>query len=462
MRRAGVLGLCCTTASAGSATDADGLEEVKPQDFFPKSAMPGAMRERLAGRLLGRIRITDPAFDDYYQRVSSELSPGDDFLAVTANSDDINAFAHFGGLIVMMRGMWEFAESEDALLGILAHEMGHVKLDHFESKRKLDDAVSAATIPILLAGLLVGDSETRESILIGGSGIITGQIYGHSRELEHEADVLGLKLLTQSGRDGRQISALLGRLAGANNEYISTHPAPRRRAAYIKDRLFGHPQFESTNSLEFLLLREKLSTMRGATPEFIAAKQRDLSLAEGGDLRTALQLSIFLSAAALPDRALAEETASQLSQVRQPIIIAELSEYALRNKEPARALSILKPALSEFPQSSAIAVKTAQVLRRAGQHRELLKWQASLPQEMSSRSDILRETSQSASHLGKNAEANILLTRAHMATGEFELANRQLEIASKFKMSTNMLVQSNKLQNQIKGELSAIASVKEG
>ncbi|MGU9951631.1 MAG: hypothetical protein ACNYPH_04880 [Gammaproteobacteria bacterium WSBS_2016_MAG_OTU1] len=43
----------------------------------------------------------------------------------------------------------------------------------------------------------------REVLLLAEVELLPGQIYGHSRELEHEADVVGLQLLVASKRDGQ-------------------------------------------------------------------------------------------------------------------------------------------------------------------------------------------------------------------------------------------------------------------
>lgn len=442
--------LCAPVPAAPST-----LKKVTAQNFFPGSNHPQAVRERLANHLLGHERVTDPVFDDYYRRVAARLSPADDFLLVTAADQQVNAFAHYGGLIVLMRGMWEFAENEDALLGIIAHEMGHVKLDHFEATRRINETVTAISVPLLIAGLLVGSEELRESIIVGGSGIITGQIYAHSRELEHEADVVGLDLLTEHSRDGRQLAVLLGNLAGTPNEYISTHPAPRRRAAYIKDRLLSKTTVAAADSTEFLLLRQKLSVLHNVSAALIADKQRALSGADGAQ-KTALQYGLLLAAIKTGDKALAEQMEAALAASEHPFVIAARAAYISRSGDHRRALAMLKTARRAHPQMAALAVQQAMVLREAKQNAELLEMLDELPEAIKNRADILREAARAASALARHAEANLLLARAHIAQGAFELAAQQLEIAGKFKMDTKMLVQVNTLHNVAKRELAAL------
>ncbi|MGU9951202.1 MAG: M48 family metalloprotease [Gammaproteobacteria bacterium WSBS_2016_MAG_OTU1] len=456
MRRAGLMGLAFSPATVGMAATSS-LDTVHPKDYFPRSNMPKAVRERLANRLLGRQRITDPAFDDYYAAAAKSLSPEDDFLIVTAAPLEVNAFAHYGGLLVMMRGMWEFADNEDGLLGIVAHEMGHVKLNHFESKRKLNETISVISVPLLIAGLIAGSQEVREGIIVGGSGIITGQIYGHSRELEHEADVVGLQLLVASKRDGRQVASLLGRLSGNTNEYISTHPAPLRRAAYINDRLLGLPQFEHEDSLEFLLLREKLDTAGSVSYSLIKNKQRDINTATGRK-KVALQFGVMLAADSTGNVQLANMMEEILSTHQHPFIVAARADYISRKGDIRRALAMLTTARTQNAGSAALALTQAIVMRRAGEHRQLLALHKGLPQSLKMRADILREVSLSASELKENAEANLLLTQSHIQRGEFEQAQRQIEIAERFKMDTKKLSFANKLKNDIKHEIMAMTA----
>ena len=451
MRRAAILGAALTPAAAGIAAPATG-----PEKFFPYSNMPEAVRERLANFLLRKTRVSDPDFDDYYARTAALLSPRDNFLIVTSAEDEVNAFAHYGGLIVLMRGMWEIADTEDALLGIVAHEMGHIKLNHFKSKKELDDTISAISVPLLIAGLLAGSPEIRESIIVGGSGIITGQIYGHSRELEEEADIEGLKILSQTGRDGRQMAKLLGNLSGAPNEYISTHPAPRRRAAYIRNRLLSLPQFNPGDSEDFLLLRQKLTLLNRVSPDLIQSKRREL-LSAAGTKRTALQFGIFLAARKTGDGMLAAEMEKTLSNSEHPFIITARADYISAAGEHRRAADILDAARAANPASLPLAVMQITAARRAGEYRRALQIQNDLPPEIGKRADVLREAARAAEALNDHVDANLMLAEAHIKEGAFERAGRQLEIAEKYKMSTKLLSRSNNLKNAAKRELAALS-----
>ena len=440
---------------AGAMAFTPSAAAIGAKDFFPKNSLPQAVRERLADRIIGRIRIRDPAFDDYFAGVRAELSPADDVLIITADADRVNAFAHYGGIIILMRGMWEYAVSEDGLLGIVAHEIAHVRLNHFKESKDLQDTLTAITVPLLIAGLLSDDAEVQEAVISGGTGIVTGQIYAHSRELEHEADVLGLKILLDNNRDGMALARMLGGLAGGGSEYISTHPAPARRAAYIRDRLLGIPPANRGDSLDFMLLREKLSVMHGLQPKLKEDRQKALPAAFGKQ-KTTLQFGLLHLANKTRDKKLGQEMFDALASSSHPFVAAERAEYISRHGDHLTALEILAAARNQHPQSAALAVRQLIIMRRAGKMREIIKAYNAMSPSLQNRPDILREASQALSSRGKNGQANLLLAKAHAAQGKFELAERQLTIAAQYKMSTKMLVEAEDMRELLKQEIRAL------
>jgi len=152
----------------------------------------------------------------------------------------------------------------------------------------------------------------------------------------------------------------------------------------------------------------------------------------------------------------ADMLAEEFAANPHPFIQAALGNYWSRRGKHKKALSLLKAANEAHPDSAAVAVRWIEAMRRAKQHKLLAETLEKLPEHLRERSDILREASQSASAANQHARANLLLARAHLGQGSFELAERQLEIAAKFKMNTKQLVEANKLQNIVEKELEAL------
>lgn len=154
-----------------------------------------------------------------------------------------NAFALPGGTIVMTDGMVEAAARlklpDDALIGVLAHEIGHVM--HRHTTRMI---VEQGVLNVGL-GLALGDVSTVVSM--AGSAL-TGLAYRRGHETE--ADCFATALMQRAGlpvapmadlllgiegeRGGRKTPATQGE-AGNWTNLLSSHPETPQRARDLKD-----------------------------------------------------------------------------------------------------------------------------------------------------------------------------------------------------------------------------------
>lgn len=149
-----------------------------------------------------------------------------------------NAFALPGGTVVMTDGLVDAAAraglGDDALLGVLAHEIGHV-LHRHTTRMVVEQGVLNVGL-----GLAMGDVSTVVSM---GTSLLTGLAYRRSHETE--ADCFAIALMQQarlptapmgqlllgiSGEDGKAANAQKAARPGAMLELLSSHPDTRQRA----------------------------------------------------------------------------------------------------------------------------------------------------------------------------------------------------------------------------------------
>ncbi len=149
-----------------------------------------------------------------------------------------NAFALPGGSMVMTDEMVDLVGNDEAvLLGVLAHELGHVQ--HRHGMRMLIQGSAVG----LIAGLIWGDA----SSLLATVPVVLGQA-SYSRDAERQADQFAADVLVAAGRPPSVMVRLFERLeenkkkeqAGDNpwsavGIAFSSHPADEERIRFFKD-----------------------------------------------------------------------------------------------------------------------------------------------------------------------------------------------------------------------------------
>ena len=183
------------------------------------------------------------AFDSLRQQVGPELAryPGYAPKLTLAFRSGIgpNAFALPGGTMVMTDALVEAARlhkvGDDALVGVLAHEMGHVVHRH-TTRMVVEQGVLNVGI-----GLAMGDVS---SIVATGSTLLTSLAYRRSHETE--ADCFAVALMQKAGRPLAPMADLLLAIDGPDEheddkEAKSQRPATSSQASALASLLSSHP-----------------------------------------------------------------------------------------------------------------------------------------------------------------------------------------------------------------------------
>lgn len=161
------------------------------------------------------------------------------------NSNEVNAFACPGGIILITKGMIQLAQNEDELAAILAHEIAHI--NHRDGINSIKQArwTEALTIIGTKAARQFGSEDlTRLVNIFEGSVddiVKTLVVNGYSRSQEYAADETALSYLAKAGYNPYSLINVLERMekyANVNNKgFFKTHPDPRDRIENIKDKI---------------------------------------------------------------------------------------------------------------------------------------------------------------------------------------------------------------------------------
>lgn len=164
------------------------------------------------------------------------------YHVLVMDTPDINAFAAPGGFIMVSRGMLRCCQNEDALAGVLAHEIAHVVLNHGLQAIDKSRLTSAATILGTEAAKNLGGKELADLTKTFENSIsdITSTVMnsGYARKFEFQADQSAVTILQRAGYDPNGLVAMLTEmdknLKPGGHDFAKTHPAPKDRIEALR------------------------------------------------------------------------------------------------------------------------------------------------------------------------------------------------------------------------------------
>ncbi|MGF1492321.1 MAG: M48 family metallopeptidase [Microcoleaceae cyanobacterium] len=148
-----------------------------------------------------------------------------DFQVLYVPDETVNAIAIPGDRIIIYRGLLEDVESENELMMILGHELGH-----FAHRDHLRGVGRGLVIRVILANILPG-ARSLESFAVAVSGA------RFSQSQERQADEFGLDLLEANYGHVGGATDFFRRLSQQRNlqvDFLSTHPSSKNRVRYLK------------------------------------------------------------------------------------------------------------------------------------------------------------------------------------------------------------------------------------
>jgi beta-barrel assembly-enhancing protease len=194
----------------------DSLDQTLGEQAFSTLAPEGqrCTRREAVEYIEGLVRTLPP-----------EVSGPYELKFAVVDSPEVNAFALPGGFISVNFGLLSKAESGEEVLGVLAHEIGHVRLRH-GTRRILREVGTAVAIGALFGGTDISMP----------AGLVAGLMSSaYDRDQETEADDSAIEALRAAGIDPLGMSRFFERLATEGAavhmpELLSTHPDPGDRA----------------------------------------------------------------------------------------------------------------------------------------------------------------------------------------------------------------------------------------
>lgn len=213
--------------------------------------------------------IPDYDLNDYIQTLGSSLigfSYINPLHFFVLNGNEINAFALPGGFIGIYNGLIVSTQSEDELVGVIAHEVGHIVQHHIFRNISIYNRSQYITVAGLVAAALLSMINPALAIVSANSGqsIAIQNILSFSRDFEREADRVGQSIMYASGYNPNAMPSFFLKLEEQNkfdsqikNNFLQTHPITIERLSEAQLRANQYKIKMRFDSLKYQLMKEK-------------------------------------------------------------------------------------------------------------------------------------------------------------------------------------------------------------
>ncbi len=380
-----------------------------------------------------------------------------DYRFYVVESDQFNAFAAPSGLIFFYTKLIESMDSEDELVSVLAHEIGHVVKRHLASRMQKGKIVNFASLGLALAAIAFGGGGAAAQALMTGS-LAAGQSaqLHFSREDEIEADLLAYKWINDLDRDPygqKEMLKTMRRITryrmGQVPQYLLTHPNPEARLDYVEGLLAADNNTPADQSAEkdFSFLRFKYRLMsivpnNKAARAYLANKMSDSRSSDFDVTMAQYGMSQLDRKENNPERALErlnkvieQLPGKDILYVDKGILLGEMGQVE-------QAENILNEAVKNNPFDMYATFHLAEILKNNNNSERALRLFFDVSYEMPEYPSVYFEIGKIYAEMEKEIESRFFLGKYYLYEGKLKLA------ASNFKQVKMSGLASQQLQEE--------------
>src|SRR5216684_5797477 len=296
---------------------------------------------------------------DYTQPILRAAGLTQQNVQVTIINDrSFNAFVMDGRRIFINAGALIDAKAPNEVIGVLAHETGHMAGGHLSRLRQQLANAQAASIIAMILGLGGAIAASRSgggggnpaAAILGPQETIRRSLLSYQRAQEEQADRAGVKFLAATGQSAKGMSETFKRLADQIlfssryiDPYLQSHPMPKERVAALEELARTSPYWDKKDPPE---LQQRHDMMRAKLSGFIERPDTVLRRYPMSDTSVAARYARAIVAYKHSDlrSALAQIEALVQAQPNNPYFLELKGQALMENGRPAEAIAPLRRA----------------------------------------------------------------------------------------------------------------------
>jgi predicted Zn-dependent protease len=315
---------------------------------------------------------------DYYAPIQKVAGLSNQNVKVVIIEDrSFNAFVMDAHHVFVNAGALMEATAPNQIIGVFAHETGHIVGGHLSKMRQeLANAQTAAIIAMLLgvgamvAGARSGNSgmgDVGGAVFTGPQAYIQNSLLAYQRAQEEQADRAGVRFLTMSGQSAKGMYDTFKRFADESlyssryiNPYAQNHPMPEERMAALAE-LVKTPFWDKKDSPE---LQFRHDMMRAKLYGFMDRPDAVLRRYPMSNATLPARYARAISAYRFGDLrdAVADIDGLIASMPNNPYFYELKGQALLETGHPSEAIAPLKRAVTLAPDPALIQITLAQAL----------------------------------------------------------------------------------------------------
>lgn len=185
------------------------------------------------------------------------------------NDRNFNAFVVDGRNMFFHAGTLMNAKTPNQVIGVIAHESGHISGGHLARLRTQVSKAKSAALMLQILGLAAmaggalagapGLGQVGMGAAFGGTDAAMRSVLAYQQTEESSADQAAITFLNATKQSGRGMvetfELMADKLKGIQglNPYLMSHPLPQQRITHLKELVASSPYYEVTDPPELQL-----------------------------------------------------------------------------------------------------------------------------------------------------------------------------------------------------------------
>lgn len=372
--------------------------------------------------------------------IAANLDPADVRIRII-NDPVPNAFVAGGQQIFFHTGLITTAQNPNELIGVIAHETGHIAGGHLaRSRQAMQDAALPAYIAmgVGILAIAAGQPEAGISLLSGAPAFAQGAFVRHTQVQESAADQAAVTFLDATGQSGRGLISYFDRQFRPNEfmtrrvpAYMLTHPFTSDRVEALRQRVEASPFADAQDSPEDM---RRFQMMRAKIIGFLRPVSETFSLYPASDLSLPARYARAIAFYRRPDfpRATQEIAALIEEHPDNPYFQELMGQMLFERGMAAESLPYHRRSLELLPGEPLFQVNLARALNAAGGRAHLEESVALLTAATHTEPDnalAWREMSTAQGELGDQGLALLASAEQYFVGGNLPMAQNFAERA---------------------------------